>query len=125
MGVPEINEFITHLVNQKTVAASTQNQAISAILFLYRNILGIELDEKALIPIRPARPKRVPTVLSKDEAKKVIARMEGVYKIMAQITPALHPQRGASVYGSGLRLMRSFAVACQRPGLCQPPDHCS
>jgi len=94
MGVPEINDFITALVNQKTVAASTQNQAISAILFLYRNVLNVELDEKALIPIRPTKPKRVPTVLSKDEAKKVIGKMDGVYKIMAQI-----------MYGSGLRLM--------------------
>jgi len=94
MGAPEINDFITHLVNQKTVAASTQNQAISAILFLYRNVLGIELDEKALIPIRPARPKRIPTVLSRDEAKKVIAQMNGTYKLMTQI-----------MYGSGLRLM--------------------
>jgi integron integrase len=105
MGVDEINAFITHLVNNKTVSASTQNQAISAILFLYRNVLQIELDEKALVSIRPTRPKRVPTVLSRDEAKKVIAHMEGIYKIMTQITPALHPQRGASVYGSGLRLM--------------------
>jgi integron integrase len=105
MGVAEINDFITHLVNQKTVSASTQNQAISAILFLYRNVLNIQLEEDALIPIRPTRPKRVPTVLSRDEAKKVIARMDGIYQLMAQITPALHPQRGASVYGSGLRLM--------------------
>jgi integron integrase len=94
MGVSEINDFITDLVNQKTVAASTQNQAISAILFLYRNVLNIKLDETALVPIRPTRPKRVPTVLSRDEAKKVIANMDGVYKIMAQI-----------MYGSGLRLM--------------------
>jgi integron integrase len=94
MGAPEINEFITHLVNQKSVSASTQNQAISAILFLYRNVLLIDLDENALVPIRPGRPKRVPTVLSRDEAKRVIARMDGVYKIMAQI-----------MYGSGLRLM--------------------
>ena len=94
MGVAEINDFITSLANQKTVSASTQNQAISAILFLYRNVLYIQLDEKALIPIRPTKPKRVPTVLSRDEAKKVIARMEGIYKFMAQI-----------MYGSGLRLM--------------------
>ena len=94
MGVTEINEFITHLVNQKTVAASTQNQAISAILFLYRNVLAIQLDEKALVPIRPTKPKRVPTVLSRDEARKVIANMDGVHKIMTQI-----------MYGSGLRLM--------------------
>ena len=94
MGVPEINAYITHLVNQKAVSASTQNQAISAILFLYRNVLQIELDEKALVPIRPTRPKRVPTVLSRDEVKKVIAHMQGIYKIMTQI-----------MYGSGLRLM--------------------
>src|ERR1044072_6924155 len=58
MGVDEINAFITHLVNEKTVSASTQNQAISAILFLYRNVLQIELDDRALVPIRPTRPKR-------------------------------------------------------------------
>ena len=94
MGVAEINEFITHLVNQKSVSASTQNQAISAILFLYRNVLNIQLDEKALVPIRPTKPKRVPTVLSREEAKKVIAQMDGIYKVMTQI-----------MYGSGLRLM--------------------
>jgi integron integrase len=94
MGVAEINDFITFLANQKRIAASTQNQAISAILFLYRNVLNIRLDEKALIPIRPTKPKRVPTVLSKNEAKKVIANMDGIYKFMAQI-----------MYGSGLRLM--------------------
>ena len=94
MGVPEINDFITYLANQKTISASTQNQAISAILFLYRNVLNIQLNETALIPIRPTRPKRVPTVLSREEAKKVIAKMEANYKLMAQI-----------MYGSGLRLM--------------------
>lgn len=96
MGVAEINDFITHLANQKTVSASTQNQAISATLrvFLYRYVLNIQLDEKTLIPIRPTRPKRVPTVLSKDEAKKVIGKIDGIYKIMAQL-----------MYGSGLRLM--------------------
>lgn len=94
MGVAEINDFITHLVNQKMVSASTQNQAISALLFLYRNVLGIELEEQALVSIRPTKPKRIPTVLSRDEAKKVIANMEGIYKRMAQL-----------MYGSGLRLM--------------------
>jgi integron integrase len=94
MGVAEINEFITFLVSQRNVAASTQNQAISAILFLYRHILKIDLDESALLAIRPARPKRLPTVLSKDEVKKVIDGMTGVYKLMAQI-----------MYGGGLRLM--------------------
>ena len=94
MGVDEINAFISHLANQRNVAASTQNQAISSILFLYRHVLGIEIDEKALVPIRPNRPKRVPTVLSRDEAQRVIAKMDGVYRLMAQL-----------MYGSGLRLM--------------------
>ena len=94
MGAAEINDFITHLVNERMVAASTQNQAISAIMFLYRNVLHIQLDETLILPIRPTKPKRIPTVLSRDEARRVIARMEGVYKLMAQI-----------MYGSGLRLM--------------------
>jgi integron integrase len=63
-------------------------------LFLYRNVLNIPLDEAALIPIRPTKPTRVPTVLSRDEAKRVIANMDGIYKLMAQL-----------MYGSGLRLM--------------------
>ena len=94
MKEAEINEFITYLVNQKTVSASTQNQALSAILYLYRNVLDIQLDEKSLIPLRPSKPKRVPTVLSKAEARAVIGQMDGIYKVMAQI-----------MYGSGLRLM--------------------
>jgi integrase len=91
MGVVEINAFVTYLVNEKNIAASTQNQVISSILFLYRHVLDIQLDETALIPIRPTKPKRVPTVLSKDEARQVIAKMGGVYRLMAQI-----------MYGSGL-----------------------
>ena len=94
MGVAEINDFITSLVNQRTVSASTQNQAISAVLFLYRYVLNIQLDETALIPIRPTKPKRIPTVLSREEAKQVIAKMADSYKLMTQI-----------MYGSGLRLM--------------------
>ena len=93
MGVIEINDFITSLANQRTVAASTQNQAISAILFLYREVLNIQLDDKALFPIRPTKPKRIPTVLSRGEAKTVIAHMDGNHKLMTQI-----------MYGSGLRL---------------------
>jgi site-specific recombinase XerD len=94
MNVPEINAFITHLANERNVSASTQNQTLSAILFLERHVLGIELNEKALIPIRPSKKKRVPTVLSAGEAKTVISKMDGIYKLKAQLT-----------YGSGLRLM--------------------
>jgi len=99
MNVTEINQFITHLVVERKASASTQNQAISAILFLYRNLLNIELDEIPLDFIRPKKGKRVPIVLSKDEARAVIASMKGVYKIMTQI-----------MYGSGLRLMECLRL---------------
>ncbi len=94
MGANEINAFISHLALEKKVAASTQNQALSAILFLYRHVLKIEPDETVINAVRPQKPKHVPTVLSKQEAKKVIENMQGIYRLMAQL-----------LYGSGLRLM--------------------
>ena len=76
------------------MASSTQNQALSAILSLYRYVLNIELAQNTLIYSRSKKKKYVPTVLSKEEAKAVIQQMDGVYRLMAQI-----------LYGSGLRLM--------------------
>ena len=99
MAVPEINQFITHLVVERKASTSTQNQAISAILFLYRNVLKIALDETALTFVRPKKGKRVPTVLSKDEARAIIAQLTGPYKLMAQI-----------MYGGGLRLMECLRL---------------
>lgn len=98
MGTTEINQFITHLVVERKASASTQNQALSAILFLYR-FLNIELDQNALKFVRPKRGKRIPNVLSVQEAKTIIANMTGVYKIMVQI-----------MYGSGLRLMECLRL---------------
>ena len=72
MGVDEIGQFLTHLATEREVSASTQNQAFSAILFLYRHTLHIELDEAALARFRPQRAKTVPTVLSKEETKRLI-----------------------------------------------------
>lgn len=99
MGVTEINQFITHLVVDRKASASTQNQAISAILFLYRNTLNIELDQSALNFIRPKKGKRVPNVLSAREVRVVISSMTGPHKLMAQI-----------MYGSGLRLMECLRL---------------
>ena len=99
MGVPEINQFITHLVVECKVSASTQNQAISAIVFLYRSLLKIELDESALTFVRPKKGKRVPVVLSREEARSIIANMTDPYKLMVQI-----------MYGSGLRLMECLRL---------------
>src|ERR687891_1415639 len=63
MGAEEIQAYITYLANERQVAASTQNQALSAILFLYKYVLQKEIDLLAEL-IRPSRPKRLPTVLS-------------------------------------------------------------
>ncbi len=99
MAAPEINQFLTHLVVDRKASASTQNQAISAILFLYRNVLKTELDETAIDFVRPQKGKRVPTVLSKDEARAILARMTPPYQLMTQI-----------MYGSGLRLMECLRL---------------
>ena len=71
MDVPEIEAFLTHLAVDQNVAASTQNQALSALLFLYRHVLNKEL-EGPIDAVRAKRPKRLPTVLTKEEVRKVI-----------------------------------------------------
>jgi integron integrase len=99
MGIPEIREFITHLVVEKKVSASTHNQALSSILFLYRHVLHIPLDETSLAEFRPRKSKTVPVVMSKAEVKSVIANMTGVYKLIAQV-----------MYGGGLRVMETMRL---------------
>jgi len=99
MGASEINQFITYLVTERKISASTHNQALSAILFLYRHVLKITLDEEAITLSRPKMGRRVPVVLSKDEARAVINQMKGQYRLMAQI-----------LYGSGLRLMECLRM---------------
>jgi integron integrase len=98
MGVPEIRDFITHLATERNLAASSQNQALSAILFLYRHVLLTEIEFPTDV-IRAKKPERLPTVLSKDEALSVIRQMEGVTKLMAQL-----------LFGSGLRLMECLRL---------------
>lgn len=99
MGIPEIREFITHLVSDKKISGSTQTQALSSILFLYRHVLRIALDENALVEFRPQKAKTVPVVLSKEEIKSVIANLSGVNKIIAQV-----------MYGGGLRVMETMRL---------------
>ena len=72
MGEPEIKAFLTYLAAQRNVAASTQNQALSALLFLYREVLGLQLEWVDDFE-RARRPARVPLVLSKAEAQRVLA----------------------------------------------------
>jgi integron integrase len=92
MGAPEIQAFLSHLASQRNVAASTQNQALSAVLFLYREVLHKQIDPILLANAK--RPERLPTVLTHQEALQIIDQLAGTHKLMAQI-----------LYGSGLRLM--------------------
>ncbi len=91
MGKFEIERFLSHLAINRDVAASTQNQAFNAIMFLYKKVLDMpmELDIRAR---RSGKGKRLPTVLSKDEARSLISCMTGTAKILACL-----------MYGSGLR----------------------
>ncbi|MGD0014223.1 MAG: phage integrase N-terminal SAM-like domain-containing protein [Bryobacteraceae bacterium] len=100
MAEPEINAFLTHLAVKESVSASTQNQALSALLFLYRYVIGREVGDLGEL-IRARRPLRVLVVMSRDEVKAVLAQMSGDRWLMASL-----------MYGAGLRLTRG----CRRLG---------
>lgn len=93
MGGPEVEAFLTDLAVTAHVAASTQNQALSALLFLYREVLAMELPWMQSI-VRAKRPQRLPVVLTEREVKRVLERMTGLYALMAQL-----------LYGTGMRLI--------------------
>ena len=93
MAEPEVTEFLTHLARVGNVAASTQNQALSALLFLYKEVLKQEIGWLGDVE-RAKRPPKLPVVLSVAEVRKIFARLKGMEKLMAGL-----------LYGSGLRLM--------------------
>ena len=93
MGEAEVTQFLTHLARNRNVAASTQNQALSALLFLYKEVLKVEIGWLDGVE-RARRPARLPVVLTKDEAHRLFANLHGTAKLMAGL-----------LYGSGLRLM--------------------
>ena len=93
MGAAEIEMFLTDLAVNRHVSASTQNQSFNALLFLYQQVLGIELPK--LDAVRAKRPKRLPTVLSPEEVRQLLDAVdggEGVFRLMAGL-----------LYGAGLR----------------------
>lgn len=98
MNTPEIEVYLTHLAVERNVAPSTQNQALSALLFLYRDVLKIELVGR-IDAVRAKKEKHLPTVLTKVEVIQVIDRMTGLHQLMAQI-----------LYGSGMRLMECMRL---------------
>ncbi|MFZ1235023.1 MAG: integron integrase [Thiofilum sp.] len=98
MNSPQIETFLTHLAVKQNVAPSTQNQALSALLFLYRNVLHIELTGH-IDAVRAQRDKRLPVVLTKTETQQVITQMSGLHQMMAKL-----------LYGSGIRLMECLRL---------------
>ena len=93
MAEEEVTKFLTHLARDRNVAASTQNQALSALLFLYKDVLKQEIGWLKNVE-RARQPAKMPVVLSHTELKRVFAHIHGVPKLMAGL-----------LYGSGLRLM--------------------
>lgn len=93
LGAADVEAFLTHLAVGGNVAAATQNQALSALLFLYREVLGIELPWLDNVT-RAKRPRRLPVVLTREEVRAVLEQMDGVYGLLARM-----------LYGSGMRLM--------------------
>jgi integron integrase len=92
MNTPEVEAFLSYLAEKRNVSASTQNQAFNALLFLYREVLEIELEGR-INAIRAKKPKRLPVVLNREEVSRVLACMKGTHRLMA-----------ALLYGTGMRL---------------------
>jgi integron integrase len=98
MGAPDIEAFLTHLAVAGKVAASTQNQAKSAILFLYREVLDIQLPWLDNVTQAKA-PKRLPVVLTVSEVQSVLSRLKGTHALISNL-----------LYGGGLRLMEAVRL---------------
>jgi integron integrase len=101
MGEPEITRFLTHLAVEGRVSASTQNQALSALLFLYREVLRRDVAWMQEI-VHAKRPARLPTVLSREEVAALLLQLHGVEWLMASL-----------LYGSGLRLLECCRLRVQ------------
>jgi integron integrase len=101
MGEAEINTFLSHLALNRRVSASTQNQALSALIFLYKRVLKREIGELGEV-IRARRPKHLPIVMTREEVRLVMDRMEGETWLLACL-----------MYGAGLRLAECLRLRVQ------------
>lgn len=101
MAAPEVNAFLTHLAVEGPVGASTQNQALSALLFLYRHVIGREIGDLGQV-VRARKPKRLPVVMTRDEVQAVLDQLRGEKWLMASL-----------MYGAGLRLMECIRLRVQ------------
>ncbi len=98
MGANEVGAFLTHLAVDRRVSASTQNQALNALIFLYRHVIGTDIGEIENL-VRAKRPKRIPEVLSVEEVRRVLDAMTGTHQLMARL-----------LYGTGMRLMEGVRL---------------
>lgn len=98
MGKQEVEAFLSHLATGQSVSAATQNQALAAILFLYRDVLAIRLDWLDDV-VRAKRPKRLPVVLTRDDVNRVLVHLHGEKWIAAML-----------MYGAGLRLLETLRL---------------
>lgn len=98
LGAAEVEAFLTHLAVQRKVSASTQNQALQALLFLYRQVLRQELPWLENVT-RANRPRRLPVVLSRGEVQRLLGELRGTPWLVASL-----------LYGSGLRLMEALRL---------------
>ena len=99
MAKPEIEAFLTHLAVERKVSPSTQNQAFSAILFLYKEVLGVDMSSWNIQALRAQERKHIPQVLTKDEVKKVIDNLTGTYQLIVYL-----------MYGCGLRMSEALNI---------------
>ena len=98
MNGPEVEAFLTHLATKEKVAAATQNQALSALLFLYKELIGKELPWLNGV-VRPKRPVRLPVVLTENEVRALLARLEGTRWLIVSM-----------LYGTGRRLLEGLRL---------------
>ena len=98
MGAHDVEAFLSMMANERRVSASTHNQALSAVLFLYREVLDIDLPWLNNIG-RPQQTKRIPSVLTRDEVASVLTHMEGTTALLARL-----------LYGTGMRLMEGLRL---------------
>jgi site-specific recombinase XerD len=98
MGEVEVKAFLTMLATQRRISSSTHNQALSALLFLYREVLGSQLPWMSDLQ-RPSQPRRVPTVLTSQEVKSILNNMSGEVSLLARL-----------LYGTGMRLMEAIRL---------------
>jgi len=98
MGAAEVRGFLEHLANEGQVASATQHQAASALLFLYLQVLKVQLDDIGEA-LRPKRPVRLPTVLTREEVARLLAVLEGTHQLIGRL-----------LYGTGMRLLEGLRL---------------